>query len=177
MIYNEMYRQFRTFNIILLCCGLLFACAHSPKYSESTSTTNNGSTENTSESTNKKTNKGQKIADLAHALLGSPYKYGGASPKGFDCSGLVLYTHGKVGVATPRTSYQQHKTAKNIKLNEVTPGDLIFFKLHKSRVSHVGIYVGKGRFIHAPKSGKRVAVNQLKDGFWKPRIVSAGRLH
>ena len=157
----------------LFCSLLLFACGHSPKYSETPSETKVVKLK----SSYKAQNKGKEIADLAKSLLGSPYKYGGASPKGFDCSGLVYYTHGKKGIRTPRTSLQQYKSAKNIKLSELTSGDLVFFTLNKSNVSHVGIYIGKGRFVHAPKSGKRVAVNNLNDDFWRPRIVSGGRLY
>ena len=164
-----MLRLFRTGSLSILCSVLLFACAHSPQSNETSS-------ENRAD-TSIKNNKGEDIADLAKSLLGSPYKYSGASPKGFDCSGLVYYTHGKLGIRTPRTSLQQYKNSKNIKLSELQVGDLVFFRLNKPIVSHVGIYIGKGRFIHAPKSGKRVSVNHLNDGYWKPRIVSAGRLY
>lgn len=164
-----MLRLFRTGSLSILCSVLLFACAHSPQSSETSSERR--------ADTSIKNNKGEEIADLAKSLLGSPYKYGGASPKGFDCSGLVYYTHGKLGIRTPRTSLQQYKSTKHIKLSELHAGDLVFFRLNKSKVSHVGIYIGKGRFVHAPKSGKRVSVNRLNDDYWKPRIVSAGRLY
>jgi cell wall-associated NlpC family hydrolase len=164
-----MHRLFRTFIFTWFCCSLLFACAHTPQNSEATS-----------EKTTKTpftSKKGEKIADLAESLLGSPYKYGGASPKGFDCSGLVHYTHGKLGIRTPRTSLQQYKHAKHIKLSELTLGDIVFFTLNKHSVSHVGIYVGNNRFIHAPKSGKQVTMNNLNDEYWRPRVVGAGRLY
>ena len=163
----------RTFLFSLLCLSLLFACSHSPKHNEA------AIKKHTKAATHspKKLRKGERIAGIAHSLLGSPYKYGGASPKGFDCSGLVYYTHGKLGIRTPRTSLQQYKTAVNIKLNELHSGDLVFFTLNKTTVSHVGIYIGNGRFIHAPKSGKRVTMNNINDDYWLPRIVSAGRLH
>ena len=164
---------FRTFLFSLLCLGLLFACSHAPKHNEATI---KKYTKTNTHFPNKQ-QKGEQIADIAHSLLGIPYKYGGASPKGFDCSGLVYYTHGKLGIRTPRTSIQQYKTAKNIKLNELQSGDLVFFTLNKATVSHVGIYVGNGRFIHAPKSGKRVKENNISDGYWLPRIISAGRLY
>lgn len=120
---------------------------------------------------------GEQIVQIAKSLLGSPYKYGGASPKGFDCSGLVFYTHKKLGIHTPRTSLQQYRHSKAIKRDQLTPGDLVFFKLNKSSVSHVGIFIGNDQFIHAPKRGKQVSVNTLNDVFWKPRFVSAGRLY
>jgi len=168
-----MFVQLRPFTFILLCSGLLLACSHSPKYSDSSKKTKVVAIE----SSHKAENKGKEIANLAQSLVGSPYRYGGTSPKGFDCSGLVYYTHGKLGIRTPRTALQQYMSAKIIELNELHSGDLVFFTLDKNNVSHVGIYVGKGRFIHAPKSGKQVAVNNLNDDFWQPRIVSGGRLY
>ena len=148
---------------------MLLACAQAPKHNEQ-SASNLPKASNTS-------HQGQQIAELAQSLLGSPYKYGGTTPNGFDCSGLVYYTHGKFGIHTPRTSTQQFKFAKSIKLNELNSGDVVFFKLNKKNVSHVGIYVGNGRFVHAPKSGKRVAINHLNDVYWRPRIVGGGRLY
>ncbi len=158
---------------ILSCIALMFACSSSPQYSEPVSKP----TKKTATYKPKTQTKGHKIADLAKSLVGSPYKYGGESPKGFDCSGLVFYTHGKVGIDTPRTSIQQFKTARTIPLKELHNGDLIFFKLTRSQVSHVGIYVGNGRFIHAPQSGKQVKATYLNDGYWKTKIVSGGRLY
>ena len=159
----------RTFTIAIISSVLLLACSHSAKHTKPSKKQQSQVITTTSE--------GQKIANLAKSLLGTPYKYGGASPKGFDCSGLVYYTHGKFGIRTPRTSVKQHKYAKTIKLSELHSGDLVFFTLNKKNISHVGIYIGSGQFIHAPKSGKRVAINNLNDEFWQPRIVSGGRLY
>jgi len=157
----------------LFCTALLFACSSSPQYSEPTSKP----VKKITVVKPKTQNKGQKIADMAKTLVGSPYKYGGETPNGFDCSGLVFYTHGIVGLRPPRTSLQQFKSAKNVSLKKLRNGDLIFFKLTRSRVSHVGIYVGNGRFIHAPQSGKQVKATYLTDAYWKTKIVSAGRLY
>ena len=157
----------------LFCTALLFACSSSPQYSEAASKP----AKKITVVKPKTQTKGHKIADLAKTLVGSPYKYGGETPNGFDCSGLVFYTHGKVGLRTPRTSLQQFKSAKNVPLKELRNGDLIFFKLTRSRVSHVGIYVGNGRFIHAPQSGRQVKATYLTDAYWKTKIVSAGRLY
>ena len=158
----------------LFYTALLFACSSSPQYSEPAS---KPVKKITVVKPKKIQVKGQKIADLAKSLVGSPYKYGGKTPYGFDCSGLVFYTHGKVGLRTPRTSLHQFKSAKNIPLNELRNGDLIFFKLTRARVSHVGIYVGNGRFIHAPQSGRQVKATYLTDAYWKTKIVSGGRLY
>lgn len=159
--------------ISLFCTVLLFACSSSPQNSEPASKP----VKKVTIVKPKTQAKGQSIADLAKTLVGSPYEYGGESPNGFDCSGLVFYTHGKVGLRTPRTSLQQFKTAKNVPLKELRNGDLIFFKLTRARVSHVGIYVGNGRFIHAPQSGRQVKSTYLADRYWKTKIVSAGRLY
>ena len=165
----------------ILSLVLLCACAHSPQHSETTketvTETGDHSFKTNATSQNIDQGMGKNIAELARSQLGSPYKYGGATPSGFDCSGLVHYTHGKLGIHTPRTSLQQYMNSKHVELSKLHAGDLVFFKLNKSRVSHVGIYIGKGRFIHAPKSGKRVSVNFLNDDYWKPRIVRAGRLY
>ena len=120
---------------------------------------------------------GDKLVSLAQGVLGSPYKYGGSSPRGFDCSGLVYYTHNKLGIAVPRTTGQQARHAGTLQLSEVEPGDILFFKIYGNRISHVGIYAGNNQFIHAPKSGKFVSYASINDPFWRQRFVKAGRLH
>ncbi|MEM7401940.1 MAG: C40 family peptidase [Pseudomonadota bacterium] len=157
-------------SLLIIASVFIFACSHTPQDIEP---------QNVEEYSEPVVplKKGQKIADLARAMLGSPYKYGGDSPSGFDCSGLVFYTHGELGIRTPRTSLQQFNTAKAITTTQLSSGDLVFFKLNKQDVSHVGIYIGQGRFVHAPKSGKRVSVNYLNDEYWKPRFAGAGRLY
>ena len=108
-------------------------------------------------------------------MLGTPYHYGGSSPRGFDCSGLVYYAFRETGVRVPRTTRAQLRHAKPVPLSQLRPGDLLFFNQHSSRVSHVGIYVGDGWFIHAPSRGRRVSYDSLQDSYWKPRLVAAGR--
>jgi cell wall-associated NlpC family hydrolase len=159
--------------VLLLCWIVLFACSASPKYSETISK----SAQKTIPQKSVTHKNGLRIADLAKSLVGSPYKYGGESPNGFDCSGLVFYIHKKVGLQTPRTSLQQFKAAKTIPLQKLQHGDLIFFKLTRTQVSHVGIYIGNGRFIHAPQSGKKVKATYVNDQYWKTKIVSGGRLY
>jgi len=120
---------------------------------------------------------GQKIAALAKSQLGKLYRYGGASPTGFDCSGLVYFSHTKLGISIPRTTHQQHHSALPIKIGELESGDAVFFTLNGKNISHVGIYIGKGQFVHAPKSSKAVSTDHLNSPFWKTRIVGAGRLY
>ncbi|MGD8484257.1 MAG: C40 family peptidase [Thioalkalispiraceae bacterium] len=114
----------------------------------------------------------------AHLLLGAPYRYGGNRPStGFDCSGFVQYTHATVGIHLPRTSRQQYRASRLIGKQHLRPGDLVFFRINKKRtISHVGIYIGKGKFIHAPSSGKRVSIARLDDPYWQRHYSSAGRV-
>jgi len=120
---------------------------------------------------------GKNIAKLATRLKGIPYRYGGRNKKGFDCSGLVYYSHQKMGIGVPRTSLEQFKSAYPIQRKLLHPGDLVFFYLNRKRVSHVGIYVGKNKFVHAPKSGKTVTTASLNDPFWRQRYAGAGRFY
>ena len=108
-------------------------------------------------------------------MIGKRYRYGGASPSGFDCSGLVYYSFREAGIHVPRTTTQQYHQSKRIKLSQLQPGDLIFFKISREKLSHVGIYAGEGRFIHAPSGGKRVAYASLDNEYWETRVIGAGR--
>ena len=93
---------------------------------------------------------GAGIASLAATLLGTPYHFGGADQAGFDCCGLTLYVHERLGIAIPRTAAEQQRGAQPVPLAELTPGDLVFFRIRARHVDHVGVYAGDGRFIHAP---------------------------
>ena len=113
----------------------------------------------------------------AASMLGTPYKWGGMTPsEGFDCSGLVHYSYLQAGVELPRTSLQQYKYSRSVRLKTLRPGDLLFFDLNNERVSHVGIYLGDNRFVHAPRTGKDVMITSLNNQYWKQRLVSAGRV-
>jgi len=98
--------------------------------------------------------KGSEIYHIAEGFLGVPYRYGGSDPSGFDCSGLVQFAYKNAGISVPRTAADQYKAAQSIARSELKPGDVIFFRQHWRKISHVGIYAGHGRFIHAPGSGK-----------------------
>lgn len=117
-----------------------------------------------------------KGAAIAQSMAGSPYRYGGASPRGFDCSGLVYYSYRKAGIPVPRTTREQYRDSERIALSDIHRGDLLFFRLSSRGISHVGIYTGNGKFIHAPSSGKRVSYARLDDPYWKKRLLSAGRI-
>jgi cell wall-associated NlpC family hydrolase len=113
--------------------------------------------------------------DVARNMLGVPYRYGGNDPLGFDCSGLVQYTFNHAGVKVPRTSRDIFRSSQLIDPKDLRPGDLIFFAISSDKVSHVGIYDGHNRFIHAPSSGKGVSYASLDNSYWRKRIVGVGR--
>jgi len=122
---------------------------------------------------------GTRVVGTAMAQLGVAYRYGGSSPtQGFDCSGLVFYVYGQQGIAVPRTAMQQFSAATPIREPDLQPGDLVFFRLEgpRSEVSHVGIYSGQRRFVHAPQSGRRVSEASLDDEFYRERLAGYGRL-
>jgi murein DD-endopeptidase len=118
---------------------------------------------------------GQAVAVVAAGLVGAPYRFGGTDVRGFDCSGLAVYAYEKVGVAIPRTASEQHRLAPRIALRDLAPGDLVFFRIRSFHVNHVGIYVGGGRFIHAPRPDALVSYASLEGGFYRKHFVSAGR--
>lgn len=119
---------------------------------------------------------GSEIAIRAISLLGAPYQFGGSGPKVFDCSGLVQYVHEEIGIDVPRTAAEQYRAATPVKLSEIEPGDLLFFRISGKRISHVAIYAGSGRFIHAPQTGRPIELRALDDGYYLPRLAGAGRL-
>ena len=119
---------------------------------------------------------GKRMADVALEMVGTPYRYGGANPAGFDCSGLVFYSYDQLGIRVPRTSTEQRRAATRIDVEQLRKGDLVFFRtLWKS--GHVGIFVGDGQFVHAPSSGKSVEMASLSTGYFASRLQSVGRLH
>jgi cell wall-associated NlpC family hydrolase len=99
----------------------------------------------------------QQAVKLARTQLGVPYVYGGASPSGFDCSGLVSWVYGRLGVRLPHNAAALYGIGRPVPVWGMRPGDLVFF----SGLGHVGLYVGRGRMIHAPQSGRRVEVQRL----------------
>ena len=105
-----------------------------------------------------KTTVGERAARLARRYVGVPYAWGGASPgHGFDCSGLVMYVYGKLGVNLPHHAASQYGYGRRVSRWALKPGDLVFF----SGLGHVGLFIGKGRFIDAPQSGAVVRVTSL----------------
>ena len=121
---------------------------------------------------------GQSAVDHARQQIGRPYTYGGSSPStGFDCSGLTSYAWRQAGVTTmPRTSRDQHAWADRISRAELQPGDLVFYSAGgpTGTVSHVALYAGDGRIIHAPSRGK--TVSEASIDYWSSNLVGYGRV-
>jgi peptidoglycan DL-endopeptidase CwlO len=111
------------------------------------------------------------VVAIAEQYLGVPYRWGGASPSGFDCSGLVMYVFAQVGVSLPHSSYAQYGMGSPVSRDQLQPGDLVFF----DGLGHVGIYVGGGSFIHAPHTGDVVRISSLS-GWYASSYVGARRI-
>jgi cell wall-associated NlpC family hydrolase len=111
------------------------------------------------------------IVETARRFIGLPYRWGGTSAKkGFDCSGLVMAVYHLNGITLPRTSKEQYRIGKSLSQNALAEGDLVFFDITgRNRVSHVGIYVGAGKFIHAPGRGKTIRTDSLTNTYYAPR--------
>ncbi len=122
------------------------------------------------------------LLDKAKALLGVHYRWGGVTPKGFDCSGFVRYVFGSMGIDLDRTSGSQAKQGDPIDLAHIQPGDLLFFSTRGMRkgVSHVGIYLGEGQFIHASNWGgpgrRGVKLGELASDYFSERLVAIRRV-
>ena len=122
-------------------------------------------------------NTGDKVAQFAQDLVGVRYRYGGISPRdGFDCSGLVQYVYAHaVHIDLPRTARQLASIpAQSVRRSELSPGDLIFFSRNK-RVTHIGIYIGEQRFVHAPNRHEAVRISHLDESYWADHYSGAKR--
>lgn len=153
------------FILLLLLCS---ACATTQRDVPATSS----ETENfTSEAMND-------LAIYAISLAETPYRYGGNSPEsGFDCSGFVRHVFLKsLGLQLPRTSLEMSRIGEPLQEGQLRPGDLVFFNTQQQPYSHVGIYVGENRFVHAPKSGKAIAIVSMRESYWRNRYEGARRI-
>ena len=126
------------------------------------------------ESTNPKAPAG--LVATALEFRGVPYVYGGSDPSGFDCSGFVQYVFGQHGTALPREVRDQYRAGRRVDLNNVRPGDLVFFQTTGRGTSHVGVVIGDGQFVHAPSSRGVVRVERYDGSYWWSRVVGARRV-
>jgi cell wall-associated NlpC family hydrolase len=117
-----------------------------------------------------------RAADVAVAQVGRPYRYGGNSPRGFDCSGLVQYSFASAGLRLPRSTEDQRRMGYAITSDRIRRGDLVFFNQEGKRASHVGIYLGNDEFVHSPSSGKIVHVVRFTDPYWRKHFAGARRI-
>lgn len=121
-----------------------------------------------------------RVLESAHNYLGTPYRYGGTTPDGFDCSGFVRHVFGENGIALSRSSREQIHEGKHVALDAIRPGDLIFFGKQRKQhclIDHVGLYIGNGRFIHAAsKHTGHVTISELGSGSYRNRVVMARRI-
>lgn len=165
----------RTLRLACIGCAacLVAACAGAP--SRSTDDMRARTTASVPDNQSSVRSSGSNVAGLARTLIGTPYSYGGADPNGFDCSGLVYYAYSRNGIDVPRTSLDQFKVSRKIALEHANEGDLVFFQ-DQAKLSHVGIYLGDGMFVHAPASGRAVTVASLAAPYYQEHLIAVGRL-
>lgn len=122
--------------------------------------------------------RGEDIVALARKYMGVQYVWGGSTPSGFDCSGLITYVFGRNGISLPRTTYNQINVGYSVQPNKLRPGDLVFFDTDRkqSGPDHVGIYIGGGKFIHSPRPGSAVKISSLADSYYMDRWMAGRRV-
>ena len=151
--------------LLLSVMFALAACAGSPpRTASATAQVNSGNAD------------ASRAADHALAMVGAPYRYGGIDPDGFDCSGLVHYSFRKIGISLPRETRSLRKIGLEIEINDLAKGDLVFFDQEGKKSSHVGIYLGDGRFVHAPSTGGKVRADKIDLTYWRKHFNEARRI-
>ncbi|MGH8697112.1 MAG: C40 family peptidase [Burkholderiales bacterium] len=118
---------------------------------------------------------GARAARHALEMQGKPYRPGGNTARGFDCSGLVQYSYAQVSMRLPRSTEAQWAGSRAVSRSDIRAGDLLFFHQEGKRNSHVAIYVGNNRFVHAPSSGKKVSTASLANRYWSQHFSAARR--
>ena len=120
----------------------------------------------------------RQVTEQAKALIGKPYRYGGSTPAGFDCSGFVCYVYRQtLNLSLPHNSGKLYAATRPVKHGEESPADLIFFSLKRNNApSHVGIYLGNGQFVHASTTGDNVKISNANDPYWRKRLLGVRRV-
>ena len=116
------------------------------------------------------------VITYAKQFIGTPYRYGGSSPSGFDCSGLTSYVYKHFGVNLSHSSRAQYSQVTKVSRSELQAGDLVFFTNGGTSIGHVGIYVGGGQFIHSPSAGRSVCIESMSSGYYASHYVGGGRV-
>ncbi len=159
--------------VLLIFCALLGGCASTPRAPV-------GTRQSSAEPPRKAAPHVDRSEALLTALmtLGVDYRYGGRSgATGFDCSGLVAYVYEEAyGIRVPRTVLGQSATGIAVRADDLEPGDLLFYDTLGHPYSHVGIYLGDGKFVHAPKTGSTVRIENLRSSYWTQRFTGARRI-
>lgn len=159
-------RIIRFFALTITVLGLASACSLNPASTDDSAAT--------SGKVAVRGDLGEKAAAVAMDQVGVPYRYGGSNPSGFDCSGLVQYSYSRAGKQLPRTTGQLWSATRSVGRHELRTGDLLFFHID-GKMSHVGLYLGAQRFVHAPSSGHKVSVASLDSPFYNAAFTRAGR--
>ena len=116
------------------------------------------------------------VTATALSLQGTPYVWGGTTPRGFDCSGFTRYVYAQHGISLPRTARRQYRIGNAVAARDIRPGDLVFFSTIAPGPSHVGLAIGHGRFVHAPAERAAVRVESLSARYWQRRYLGARRI-
>jgi cell wall-associated NlpC family hydrolase len=157
---------------ILLSLSLLGACGHEPV--RRLPGNGKSSTHSQPVPNSPRRSPAERAAIVAVRQVGVPYRYGGSTIAGFDCSGLVQFAYASAGKSIPRTTADQWRLLSPVTGNDLRVGDLLFFRID-GRISHVGLYLGSGRFVHAPSSGREVTIAELSSDFYRKTFVRGGR--
>jgi cell wall-associated NlpC family hydrolase len=165
------FQRWQDFNILLLILAaslLMGACTSAPRYRTAPADTKDSAPV---------TAQCAEIIEAAKSYLGTPYRSGGTSHNGVDCSGFITAVYMEFNIRLPRTSLDQSTYGERISPSKLQPADLVFFKTSRRQsVSHVGIYLGKGKFIHASTRSHRVRIDHMEDDYFRKRFVVARRI-
>ncbi len=168
---SQATRILRNINVVVLAGCVLCACSTQDHVRPSAGA---GETVIRQPPSVNRRNAGEQAAVVAVRQLGVPYRYGGSTTKGFDCSGLVHYAYLQAGKSIPRTTAGQWQSLKPVAAKNLRVGDVLFFNI-AGRVSHVGLYLGSRRFVHAPSTGRDVTIAELDSAYYRKTFVRGGR--